>query len=322
MMTVKDLLIDHLEQTYEREGWYPPLGLAIKGLTAEQAAWKPSPERHSIWQIVRHLIHWKSGVLRALDGDPPDYDEMSRGDWGEASGDQAAWEADVEALAQIYGQFRQRIEALGDDGLQQAVRAYQQSPQPLPIARRLTWIFTHDAYHAGQIQYLRALQGIPSDRFFAASGEGNVGRMRDVLAAHGALLNAHSRDGWTALQLAAYYGHADAVRHLLARGADVHVRSQNAMANTALHGAIAGRRTEIVPLLLEAGADLEAPDAGGNTSLHLAAHEGLPEIIRLLVERGTSINARRSDGKTPLGVALAEAQAEAADALRQAGGTE
>lgn len=323
MLTVKDLLLDHLEQTYEKEGWYPPLGLAVKGLTAEQAAWKPSPERHSIWQIVRHVIWWKRGVLQSWAGDPPDYEPLDRGDWQEAGGDQAAWEADVRTLDEIYAEFHRRLEAVDDESIQASLKAYQQSRQPTPIAKRLSWVLTHDAYHAGQVQYLRALQGIPSDRFFSAAWTGDVAKLRDVLQAHPELLNAHNREGWTALQLASHSGHASAVRQLLESGADVRAMSQNDMANTALHAAIAGKRTEIVPLLLDQAADPEAKDSGGNTALHLAAHEGVPEIVEQLLRRGgVNVNSRRDDGKTPLAVALAEGKTEVADLLRRRGAME
>jgi hypothetical protein len=68
MLTIQDLLVNQLEYTFEKEGWQPPLWLAVQGLTAEQAAWKPSPERHSIWQIVRHVVCWKRGVLQEWAG--------------------------------------------------------------------------------------------------------------------------------------------------------------------------------------------------------------------------------------------------------------
>lgn len=60
-MTAKDLLLYLLEHTYEREGAYPPLTTALAGLTAAQASWQPARERHSIWQIVRHMAQWRRG---------------------------------------------------------------------------------------------------------------------------------------------------------------------------------------------------------------------------------------------------------------------
>lgn len=326
MITVKELLSIHLEDTFASERWHPTLATAVWGLTAAQAAWKPAPERHSIWQIVRHLIHWKRGVLEALNGNTPDFERMTAEDWPEVAGDQDAWEADVRALHDLYAEFRRRLEALGDEGLQRAVRSYQQSAEPLVIARRLLGVFTHDAYHSGQIQYLRALQGIPADRFFNAAWDGNVPRLREVLDGHPHLITTYNGDGWTALQIAAYAGQPEAVRLLLDRGADISARSSNEMANTALHGAVAGwqagRRAAVAAILLERGADLEALDRKRNTALHAAAHEGATDVIELLLHHGAAVNARRGDGKTPLGVALGEGKTSVIDLLRQAGGVE
>ncbi len=97
MLTMKDLLVKHLEYTFVK-GWQPPLWASVQGLTAEQAAWKPSPERHSIWMIVRHLLLWKRGVLNAWEGNLPDEGQLSASDWKEGSGTQAEWEADLAAL--------------------------------------------------------------------------------------------------------------------------------------------------------------------------------------------------------------------------------
>lgn len=325
MVTVKDLVADHLEYTFAKEAWQPPLATAVHGLTAEQAAWKPGPKRHSIWQIVRHVLWWKRGLLPAWDGDPPDFERLTEEDWSEVTGDQAAWEADVQALHDLYAELGRRLGAIDEDGLQYAPRWYRQTP-PQAVAIRLVRACTHDAYHAGQIQYLRALQGIPGDRFYTAAWDGEVGVLREILDAHPDLLNAQNADGWTALHIAAFAGQAAAVRFLLDAGADLHATSHNEMANTALHGAIAGwrsgRRTGMAALLLDHGADANSPDARGNTPLHLAAREGIPELIELLVSRGANVDARRSDGETPLRTAVREGRTNITELLRGRGGAE
>lgn len=254
MPTAKELLLEHLEYTFEKEGWQPPLGMAVAGLTAEQAAWKPAPGRHSIWQILRHVLHWKRGVLDAWAGDPPDYQTMNDTDWPEVSGDQNAWEADVKALHDIYAESQQRLEQLGDEDLEQTRPWYRDAP-PRAVAQRLLHMFTHDIYHAGQIQYLRALQQIPSDRFFNAAGwRGDVKVLREVLDAHPDLLSAYDRSGWSALQLAAYTGNMEAVRLLLERGADVDAVSRNELAATALKSAEVAGHTKIAEVLRSHGA--------------------------------------------------------------------
>lgn len=157
-MTLKDLVLDHLTYTFEKEAWQPSLALAIEGLTAPRAAWKPAPERHSIWQIVRHVTHWKQAVLDAWDGRTPDYEALERADWQEAASDEAAWQRDVAALHAVSRILRERVEASDDAALSASTATYLDVPGQA-MAIRLARMATHDIYHAGQIRCLRALQG-------------------------------------------------------------------------------------------------------------------------------------------------------------------
>jgi hypothetical protein len=158
-MTVKDLVLDHLTYTFEKEAWQPSLSKAVAGLTAAQAAWKPSPERHSIWQIVRHVILWKQGVLDAWGGKVPDYREFERVDWQDVAGDDAAWQADVRRLRTVSRRLKRRAEAATGAAMSRKIPTYTTLPDQV-LAKRLTRMATHDSYHAGQIRYLRALQGV------------------------------------------------------------------------------------------------------------------------------------------------------------------
>ena len=42
----------------------------LRGVAAEQAMWKPHPDRHSIWELTLHLAYWKYAVRRHLDDSP------------------------------------------------------------------------------------------------------------------------------------------------------------------------------------------------------------------------------------------------------------
>ncbi len=218
--------------------------------------------------------------------------------------------------------MRSRLAAADDEDLQRDMRWPQQSMQPLALGLGLTHVFIHDIYHAGQIQYLRALQALPADRFYNAAEEGDRARLGEVLAAHADLLNTPSRDGWTALQFAAYSGRLDAVQLLVERGADVRAASKNGRATTALHVALLNRQSEAAKFLLERSADLEAIDADGSTPLHAAARAGTLEVIEFLIARGARVNARRKDGATPLGTAIKAGHTAAADTLRRHEGVE
>lgn len=157
-MSVKELLLYLLEYTYEKEGAYPPLTAAVAGLTAAQASWKPSHERHSIWQIVCHMVHWTEAGLEALSARPQVYEDLRRSDWQVASGNEREWQADVERLHQAYRRLRERLAAMSEEDLARMFEPYR-GKTGYAIALRFIRTATHDTYHLGQIRYLRALQG-------------------------------------------------------------------------------------------------------------------------------------------------------------------
>lgn len=162
-LTLNELVVDHVHTTLydEKVQWQPPLSGALRGLTAAEAAWKPAPARHSIWQIVRHLILWKRAVLQAWDGHPPDGHQIGAADWQEIAGTEAEWERDRRTLLDISTEFLSRAQALDETRLSRRIVWYK-GGMTQPLAVRIVRTTTHDIYHAGQIMYLRALQGIPA----------------------------------------------------------------------------------------------------------------------------------------------------------------
>jgi ankyrin repeat protein len=137
-----------------------------------------------------------------------------------------------------------------------------------------------------------------------AAAIGDTDRLRALLDRDPALVNAWSPDGGQPLHFAAFFGRVDACRLLLDRGADVdeHARGFNgvapinsAAANDAKPNDVC---TEIVRLLLDAGADPEAAQGGGSTALHSAAFDRNAELARLLVERGLDPDRATDDGRT------------------------
>jgi ankyrin repeat protein len=173
------------------------------------------------------------------------------------------------------------------------------------------------AAYTGFAEALEALRAVrPTLELYEAAALGDMAELRRGLATSPHRLGAYSADGWTPLHLAGFFGHADAVRELLAAGADVHAPSTNMMANQALHAALAGQGgPEVVRALLKAGADVNAPAAGGVTPLHLAASYGDEAMIALLVEAGADRSLRMEDGQTPAEMAAERGHPEAAALL-------
>lgn len=109
-----------------------------------------------------------------------------------------------------------------------------------------------------------------------------------------------------AINLAARQGWLDIVRKHLDRD-PLAVHQRGCIGDTALHWASHNDHTEIVVLLLEAGADIEADEINcyGGKPLHWAS-EHAPAAVRVLLERGANVNSRNrkrdSDfyGMTPL----------------------
>jgi RNA polymerase sigma factor (sigma-70 family) len=110
--------------------------------------------------------------------------------------------------------------------------------------------------------------------------------------------NAH--DGWTPLHLAAHYGQLDLVKLLVEHGADMEAIAENAVGNTPISAAGFGDRRDIVAYLLERGAAVDAPNAWGSTCLHRAIDANRPELTDLLLSHGADVNRKTPDGKTPL----------------------
>jgi hypothetical protein len=125
MATVKDLVLSHLEYTFEKEAWQPSLTIAIDGLTAAQAAWKPAPQHHSTWQIVRHVTRWKRASLDDWHGKKSDYAAIDRGDWQAVSGSDAAWQQDVQALREISQQIMTWTQGLTEAEMSTVSAPYQ-----------------------------------------------------------------------------------------------------------------------------------------------------------------------------------------------------
>ena len=127
---------------------------------------------------------------------------------------------------------------------------------------------------------------------FEASALGRTDRLRELLDADPSLANAWANDGFQPLGLASFFGHVEAVRLLVERGAEVNSASRNDFKVMPLHSAVAEKdpetRYEIARLLLEHGADPNARQQDDFTPLKAADQQGDERLRALLVEHGAT----------------------------------
>jgi ankyrin repeat protein len=139
----------------------------------------------------------------------------------------------------------------------------------------------------------------PELDIFDAASVGRTARVAELLDRDPSLVNAYSRDGFFPLGLAAFFGHPETVRLLLARGADVAQIAQNPMRIQPLHAAVAGRSFEAIRLIVEAGAPVNGKQQEGWAPLHEAAHQKNAELTGYLLAHGADPNVRNDAGKSP-----------------------
>jgi len=150
-----------------------------------------------------------------------------------------------------------------------------------------------------------------------AAAIGDTERVAAILDQQPELLDAFSIEGFTAVGLAAHFGHLETLRLLLVKGADVNVVSRHPIGATPLIAALFGRQVEAAKILIEDGADVTARRGGkgwpraGWSPLHYAAAYGFVDVISALLARGADGRARDDAEKTPLDVAREARQQEA-----------
>jgi ankyrin repeat protein len=144
-------------------------------------------------------------------------------------------------------------------------------------------------------------RGGPLDLWDAAIA-GDSGAAGTALSADPALVRSESPDGFTALHLAAFFGHPETVGLLIERGAPVDAWTSNTFHNQPLHAAVAGSdpatRLAIARLLLDAGAAPGTQQSDGSTPLMAAAQHGDAALVDLLIAAGTDVAPRDQHGRS------------------------
>jgi uncharacterized damage-inducible protein DinB len=149
------LLLTVLDQSFENKAWHGPnLRGSIRGVSPQEAAWRPAPKRHNIWEIVLHTAYWKYAVRRMLTGERRGSFSRKGSNWFPCPSPLSAsdWREAVTLLTHEHAQLRAAIQDLRPMSLYQ-----RPASSKYTRANLLYGIASHDVYHAGQIQLLKRL---------------------------------------------------------------------------------------------------------------------------------------------------------------------
>jgi uncharacterized damage-inducible protein DinB len=144
--TLKSILLEQLRTTHNVKDWFVPVDSAIDGLTPAQANWTDGKGNHSIAQLTTHLIYWDERSLKQFNGETPAKFDGNN-DETFAPVDDKTWPATIKKIDDVMSKWEKDIEAADEAKL---AKWYS----------TIAHIGTHNAYHIGQILYVRKLQGV------------------------------------------------------------------------------------------------------------------------------------------------------------------
>jgi uncharacterized damage-inducible protein DinB len=150
------LLLIGVEEGYQKKAWHGPnLRGSIRGLTPDEAAWRPGKGRHNIWEIVVHCAYWKYVVRRRITGERKGAFPLKGSNFF-ARPEEAArrddWREDLTLLSVMHEEMVEALERLTPADLRTTPKGSRFDNRAI-----ISGIAAHDIYHAGQIQIIKRL---------------------------------------------------------------------------------------------------------------------------------------------------------------------
>ena len=157
-----------------------------------------------------------------------------------------------------------------------------------------------------------------NQKFHVAALTGNLSVLQELVNKARIPIDCRDKENSTALLLACARGHYSCAEFLLSNGADPNARRITGA--SPLYFAASYHHTRIVELLLnkyKAIVDLSTFD--GSTPLHVASERGFSDIVRLLIDNQANVNAKMNDGSTALMLACQNGHLSVVESLFSTG---
>ena len=152
-MSDSRLLANRIVRTVTGPMWHgPSLGELLGDVTHEQAARRPAPSAHTIWELVLHIITWVDVPHERLGGTPRK-DVGASEDWpSPPAATTDAWRASVKRLEERHRVLAETVRSLRDEQLDEKVAGHDYT-----VREMLHGVVEHGTYHGGQIALLKKL---------------------------------------------------------------------------------------------------------------------------------------------------------------------
>ena len=142
--TLRGVLLEQLHTTHDQEDWFVPASTAVAGLTADQAKWTPAGGGHSVGQLAYHIWYWDNRSLERFNGvKSAPFDGNNNETFSDFNA--AQWDELVKKLNQVLADWEKAVESADDKKLAEN-------------ASLIAHVGAHNAYHIGQILYVRKLE--------------------------------------------------------------------------------------------------------------------------------------------------------------------
>ena len=149
------VLMNLVEESYMRKAWHGPnLRGSLRGITPKEAARRPQPGRHNIWEILVHCAYWKYVVRRRILGQRRGSFPIEGSNWFKRpiAVTSTAFSNDIAILEDTHRTMVAAIQSLEPAALWRIPKNSKVSTEAI-----IRGIASHDVYHAGQIQLLKRL---------------------------------------------------------------------------------------------------------------------------------------------------------------------
>ena len=148
-MTQGQRLLAHYERTLRGDAWHgDPIWQILAGISAEQAASRPIPAAHSIWELVEHMTFWEAVAGKRLAGLRAGLVE-GRNFPPTPAATEANWQKTLDRFRASNQAFREGLLKFDPARLHELSAAGKRT-----YYEEAHGLIEHNVYHAGQIALL------------------------------------------------------------------------------------------------------------------------------------------------------------------------